>query len=342
MILLINDRAIRHFNSVELTIKFDSIASSFGFDFEFNPDNEDHRALFKPSTYYECEVVHNGETLVTGTVLSNSAGVEAKPLLQSLTGYSKTGVLSDCPVPVDIYPLESNGLTLSQIADKVLRPFGIQFVVDPVVQSAMNQAIEISTASETQSVGQYLSALAAQRNVVISHDSLGRLVFTRAITNKQPILRITPQNKPATKVSLSVNGQIMHSKITVMRQADANGGNAGQSTINNPYVSAYRPTVISQSSGNNNTTAEAARAALSAELRAINLTVELDRFDIDNKVIKPGEIISVVDPQLQLYRETDFFIEGISYKSDQSSDAATLNCVLPEVYNNETPKNIFV
>lgn len=342
MILLIDDRAVRYFNSIELTMKFDSVASSFGFDFYFNPESDEHRTLFKPSRYLDCEVVHNNQTLITGTLLSNTAGVEAVGQLQRMAGYSKTGVLMDCPIPVSIYPLESNNLSLSEIADKVLKPFEITYTIDPIVQAAMNEPIINSTAGESQPVGQYLSTLAAQRNIVVSHDSQGRLVFTRAITTKQPVLRITPQSKPAKRMDLSVNGQLMHSEITVVRQADSDGGNAGQSTVNNPYVDAFRPVVISQNSGSNNTTDAAARAALSAELRAVRLNVELDRFDFDGTIIKPGDLISVYEPELHLFSETTFFVEAVSYRSDNKSDTATLNCVLPEVYNNETPKNIFI
>ncbi len=62
---------------------------------------------------------------------------------------------------------------------------------------------------------------------------------------------------------------------------------------------------------------------------------------VGNWIIKPGNIISVLSPENYIYKKTRFFIEGIDFVGDNKSVTATINCVLPEVYNNEIPISIF-
>jgi hypothetical protein len=38
---------------------------------------------------------------------------------------------------------------------------------------------------------------------------------------------------------------------------------------------------------------------------------------------------------------TKFFIESVDYTGSESINECTLNCVIPEVYNWQTPKNFF-
>jgi prophage tail gpP-like protein len=134
----------------------------------------------------------------------------------------------------------------------------------------------------------------------------------------------------------------MHSDITVMKQASATGGNAGQQKIKNPYASNYYSTAIkTQNSGTDNDTLSAAQRELSSELKEIPLTISTDRWIVGGKILRPNNTISIIDPELYLYSKTLFFIESISYTGDNKSTTAVLNCVLPEVYNGKTPKSIF-
>lgn len=333
---------IDFFNNVTVSLRFDSIASAFGFSFYFNPDNRIHRELMSPGKYYECVITDSGETLITGTLLSNGFNLSSVNQLVEIGGYSTTGVLEDCQIPTTIYPLQSDGLTLRQIATKLIKPFGIKMVVDSEVNSAMDKVIDKTTASESQSIKDYLSSLASQKNIVLTHTSKGELWFTKTKTNQLSILDIEPGTMSAVSLSLNINGQAMHSTITVMKQADSDGGNAGQSIITNPYVDGYRPKTLTQNSGDDNDTSQAAKTALAEELKNIVLTVELDRWVINGKIIKPNNIITVTAPELYLFNKTKFFIESVELRGSEKQPTASLTCVLPEVYSGETPKNIFV
>lgn len=330
------------FSNFELTLKYDSVASVFAFGFYFDPKNKTHAELACVSHYHEAIVQHNGETLVTGFILGQAFKHGAVKELAKFGGYSKPGVLEDCEIPPSLYPLQSDGLTLREIVSKLIAPFKLKMVVDSSVASKMDAAIPVSTASVSQNIKTYLTELTTQRGIVMTHNENGDLVFTKAKKSYKPICHFDA-GIPGTEITMSFNGQGMHSDITVMKQADSEGGNAGETTIQNPYVPiVYRPKVITQTSGDSNTIEETAKNALAAELKNIVLTIKTDRWEIDGKIIRPDNTITVTDPEVFLYKKTEWFIESVSYTGDAKETTAVLTCVPIEVYNGETPTNMFV
>ncbi len=346
MLFKINDRlkirTIKFFNDFTLNLRHDSIASDFSVSFYFDPTNHDQEELACVSHFHQALVEHNGELLISGFILSEVFNSSPVREMVSFTGYSLPGVLEDCQIPIEAYPLQSDGLTLRQIANKFVKPFNIKMIVDPSVSSRMDIVYPKTTANETQSVKDYLTELAAQRNIIISHDSNGNLLFTQAKTDQEPLFHVE-NGLIGTSMTMAFSGQGMHSSITVIKQADKDGGNAGQATVINPYVPiVYRPKVLTQSSGDDNSTLQAAKNALASELKNVVLTITTDRWEINGKIIRPNNIITVLNPELYIYRKTKFFIESIAFTGNQEQTTAVLTCVLPEVYNGKTPKNIFV
>jgi prophage tail gpP-like protein len=345
MILKINDRIrnrkVEFFNSFNISLRYDSIASTFSFNFLFNPENKEHKEMACLSHYHLATLEHNGELLLTGYILSQVFNNSSKKEMCGFAGYSLPGVLEDCEIPPSLYPLQSDNLSLSEIASKLIQPFKLKMVVDPAVSSKMNAVFEKTTAKETQTIKSYLTELAAQKNILVSHNEKGELLFTQAKTKQNPILNFEDGGVPFTKMTLSFNGQAMHSDITVIKQADSDGGNAGEATIKNPYVPfVFRPKVVTQNSGDDNDTEQAAKNILAAELKNLTLTIVTDRWELDGKMLKPNNIISVLNPEVYIYKKTNWFIEQIDYTGDQEKTVATLKCVLPEVYNGGTPKSI--
>lgn len=345
MILKINDRIrnrrVNFFNRFELDMRYDAIASTFAFDFFFDPKNKEHIELACIGHYHIATIENNDELLLSGFILSEQFIDSPEKKLSKFTGYSFPGVLEDCQIPPSLYPLQSDGLTLKQIVDKLIAPFRIKYVIDSAVNARMNQVFEKTTASESQSIKSYLSELASQKNIVISHNEKGELVFTEAKTKSKPIINFDG-GVPFDSMTLTFNGQPMHSEITVIREANKKGGNAGQSTIKNPYVPfVYRPKTVVQSSGDDVDTSLAARTALSEELKNLKLIITVDRWDIEGKIIKPNNIITVKNENLYLFNSSKWFIESVKLTGDNEKTTATLTCVIPEVYNQDTPKYIF-
>ena len=337
----IRNRQVEFFNNFQLNLQYDSVGSTFSFDWFYDEANSEHRQLACVSHFHECTIEHNGELLLTGYILSNNFRSGVKKQLVSFGGYSLPGVLEDCKIPPNI-SLQSDGKTLKQIAETLLAPFKLKLIVDPSVSDKVNSRYDTSTASERQSVKSYLCELANQKNVIVTHNEHGNLLFTSAKTGLTPLFEVG-KGMIGTGYEMNFNGQAMHSDITVLKQAGIDGGNAGEFTIKNPYCPiVYRPDVIVQNSGNDNDTQDAAKHALANELKNIKLTITTDRWEVDKKIIKPNNLISLVAPELYIFTKTNFFIEKIAFVGDTTKTTAILNCVIPEVYNFQTPKNIFV
>jgi prophage tail gpP-like protein len=335
-----NKGRVEQFNQFAVTLKYDSVASVFSFAVYFDPNNEDHKELWKPGSFFECDVEFNDELLIRGFIVDMTHSDEPQKKLSVVSGYSLTGLLEDCQIPTSTYPIQTDGGSLKNIAEKLLRPFGLKVLVDKSVSKRATSFFEISTSSVTQTVKQYLSAIASQKDIVMTHTPEGDLLFTQPSTKQQPIIDIT-NGLPNTTMRLDFKGQRMHSQITVMMDADIDGANAGESTVKNPFISIFKPSVRTQSSADDIDTPDTARNALAAELKNITLTITTDRWLVNDKIIRPGDIITVLNPNIHLYKRSRWFIDEVTLEGNEKSTIATLKCVLPEVYNGEIPKNIF-
>ena len=342
----IRNRKVDFFNDFTLQLAHDSVGSVFSFNLYFDPNNIEHKEFICVTHFHIVRLEFNGQLILTGNITSQRFTESSVRKTVSIGGYSLPGVLEDCQIPTQSYPLQSDGLSLRQIADKLLRPFKIKYEVDAAVSGRMSKSFDKATATESQTVKDFLTELASQKDIIISHNAEGALLFTEGKTNMTPVmvLDLTKGAQLGTEYTLDYDGQAMHSHITVQKQADLKGGNAGSVTIRNVYVigSVYRPRVTSQTSGDDIDTSEAAKRELANELRGVKLTIKTDRWlDDDGNLFAPNTMIQVLAPQLYIYRMEDWFIESVNYEGNNTQTIATLNCVLPEVYNGKTPVSIF-
>lgn len=343
-------RTVKFFNEFDLSLNYDSFGSTFSFKYLFNPENPDHKELSCVGHDHECVVTHNGETLVTGFAMTQTYVHEPQGKMAVIQGYSKPGLFTDCQIPPDLYPLQSDGVSLVTVTKRIIEPWKkwkIGLVVDPSVSDVANKAFKSVTASETENIDSFLTNLAQQKSLIFSHDEHGNLLLTRAKTDEQPFMdfdRRVPQMIPLTGSEMTYSGQAMHSHIYVVKQASSDGGNAGQYLIRNPYCPiVFRPKVISQTSGDDIDTKEVAMRELAKELEeGLKFTIKTDRWtDAKGNIIKPNSIITIYDPELYIYTKTRLFVRSIDFSGNQSQTIATLNCVIPEAFNGKIPVSIF-
>jgi hypothetical protein len=340
----ITNRMVQFFGKFDVNLRYDSVGSDYSFEILFDPTSADHKILCAPARYNLAKVEHNGERLLTGFILGQNFQDQPVPVLNKFVGYSVPGVLERSDIPISSYPLQSDGLTLRQIATKLVTPFQITIDIDDDISDQMDIVYPKTTAEASQKVAEYLQQLCAQRNIILSHTASGHLLFTRAKADLKPIYHFE-EGEPTTSITMNFNGDGMHNQITVIKQADKDGGNAGQSTVYNPYVpvdtTAFRPKVIIQNSGTDNDTLKCAQHELATELKNIVLTISTDRWIINGQVIKPNQVISVTSPKCYLYKKTNFFIESVNLSGSPTETTAVLTCVPVEVYNGQVPVNIF-
>jgi len=341
------NRRVNFFSGYKINSRYDAIASTFELEYFFDPFNNEHKEFSCVGHFHECRLEDNGERLLTGYITSINFEDSANRSMAKISGYSLTGVLEDCQVPPTLYPLQVNGLSLKEVSDKLLAPFGLQSVIHSSVSVLMNQKFEDTEPKENQTIKGFLTELAAQKNIVITHDEYGRLVYTKAQRTKSRYhfeRSVSSGKIPGVSFSFTFNGQQMHSDIWAIAQADFDpAAQAAQSPpIKNPYVPiVFRPKVVKQSSGNADDTELVADNAVSAELKGMPLVIKMDRWRINDRIIRKGDIISVTNPYVYLYKKTDWMIESVDFTGTPESQIAILRCVIPEVYTGEEIKYIF-
>lgn len=336
------------FTKGTITLKYASVGSKFMLSGVFDTSNALHRRIFKPLSYPNVKLIvtETDELILTGTVLNVAFSSESKKKIATISGYSKTGVIDDSKIPLSSYPLEFNGLTLRQITEQLLKPFNLSVVVSND-QGIADQVIDEVTAKSNQSIANFLDQIASQRNLIITHNQFGQLVITRANTNVRSIATYR-DGVPAKSISLRVDGQQMHSELSISKQADLFTDNASQETITNSLIGSFRPTTATQTQGSDNTAIDAVKNIRANELRNIRVSIISDRWEWLNsfnrnkpEVVKPNNIVDVISAEVYLANRTAFFVEETVLSFDSKQKTSALACVPPEVYNNEDPKQIF-
>ena len=214
---------IEQYTKFSLLLRYDAVASSFSFSFYFDPNNPEHKLLFQPGHYHQIDIEHNGELLLRGWILGQAFGSQSTKVLSSVNGYSLSGVLEDCQIPLSLYPLQSDTKNLREIAQRLVSPFPFSMQIDGSVAAKMEQVYDITTAKETDTMKGYLTSLASQKDIILTHTNTGNLLFTKAKTRSTPIFHFEQGLESVIEMSLKFNAQKMHSDITVQKQADIEG-----------------------------------------------------------------------------------------------------------------------
>jgi prophage tail gpP-like protein len=337
--LKISGQRFDFWNNFSLSLVYNSLSSVFSFDGLIL--TKEQRNLFKPLSYHNAQILFNDELLLTGTILNNTGSVENSDSLGNISGYSKPGVLEDCEIPLSLYPLQFDNMSLKEIAEKLCKPFGLSVIVDSQVNDQAVKKYDKIACEPDKNIKDFLSELCKQRNIILTHSDGGNVVLTR-LRKDEPSVATYVEGMPSTKISLSVNGQAFHSSISVQKQASIGTDVEGEETIENDYIPAYRPTVRKQSAGKNDDTENSAKMIRGSELRGIQLTVETDRYTWwDGKrlrPLRPNHIIDIESPTNYLTRRTRFFVESVDYTGNQDGVRAIIKAVLPECYSGEIPK----
>jgi prophage tail gpP-like protein len=341
-----------NFNDVTISTSLDAVASSFAFTARFDPANADHRTMVRPLTYPKVEFFHDdGRALCTGTIVYPSFNSSKVPNLVKVSGYSLGGVLEDCKIPHALYPLQSDNRSLKEITERLLKYFNLKLVVYDSAARECNEIISKSVAGPGESIKEYISKIAAQKNVIFSHDVYGNLIFFKPDIKAKSKGFFNKDN--ALDFGGDYNGQGMHSVLTTIRQpsrsdnddtADEDEGGDVSGTVEsivNPMVKAIRPHVEVQSAGKETDTSKGVRNALAEELKNIKVGFSITGELYDEMRISIGDVVEVQNDEVYLYKKTRMIIANTIFSEGSNGKNAAITCMLPETFTGDVPKNIF-
>jgi len=328
MKITINNKQFNFFASYGISLKYNAIASTFSFD-----ALQDKLGFF--IEYPNIQIFDDNDNLMlTGTCLAPNLKQTTKPELTQIGGYSLPGILEDCVIPVSSYPLQFDNLSLNEITSKVIKPFDIKFISTSNISTEFNKKYPKVAAEPSQSIKDFLTGLATQRNIILTNNEKGEIVFTRYI-KQMPSARLEEGQPGINNIQLSINSQALHSEITVMRQATNDNPDSGEYTIQNPYCSKFRPTIKTLDSADIFDVQKAARNELSNELTNIQITFQTTRL------YKPGEIVELKAPSININAFVELFIQETEITGTTKDEYYQVKCVLPDIYQDNKVKSIF-
>jgi len=339
---------------IRITVErvLNSVTSGFSFETRFDPEDENHRKAFKPLSYSTVQIfADDGTRLLTGYAVNHSFNSESLTKSITITGYCNTGILNACNIPKSKYPLERQDISISELADDILNAFNISWVQGsnligeienfslPTRQeltNVLNIPFKKVEAQPSDSVAEFFIKLAKQKNVVVSNNTYGQLVFYRPNLSKAPRWSLTKNNSLSMRLDTSTQG--MHSNITVLRQFSGyTTDTTPEFSVENPLIGKFKPSVSVLTSGSETETPEAAKQRLGSELKGINLTVVLEGI----VKIDTGDILLVQNNEVYLYYKTRMVVRVVRYKELPEGKTTELVLNLPQTYTGEVPKQIF-
>jgi prophage tail gpP-like protein len=257
----------------------------------------------------------------------------------SVGAYSECGILESSPAPLSSFPRTFRDMNLQQIAEEVCAPagIGVSFDFDP---GARFDKVELT---QTQNVLPFLSGLAVQRNFVISDDQLGNLIFWRGENVGTPILEIDDDNRPDATVQVKFDDSKYYSSVTgtVKTKTKKKGASF---TVQNPFfngiVRPYNFEVERSSAGELETVVNAAAGRMFAGVFKATVTLP-DWKDRNGDIIDRNRPIRLRSPSKYMTDWVDLITSGVDLSNNKGSEAAQIECVLPEAYSGEIPESVF-
>ncbi|MDA0148860.1 phage baseplate assembly protein [Vibrio sp. LaRot3] len=181
------------------------------------------------------------ECVATGYISEFIPSYDAKEVRYELICHDKTIDLVECSL---IHSTgQWNNATLTQLANDVCKPFGI----DVVVEANVGAAFDVVRIEHGETVFAFLDRLARQRGVLLTSNAYGNLVITTASTKKLGITLETGKNIRAARGRFSMRER--YSDVTVKGDSDTGEFTLAKTgyqavTEKDVTVPRYRPLIV--------------------------------------------------------------------------------------------------
>ena len=343
--VFINGQAYSQYESIDLSLSYDTVASSFSMPARVDMSDPAHVRLFRPLSFNRVEIYVGDVKVFTGRMVGHDYNTSERPELYVVSGYSLPGDLNYCEIPTEAYPLQDDSKTLKEIIEKIISPFGLELHVNQIATEDANRIIDKAVARQSDKCASYITKLASQFNIIVGHSENGRLLLTRVRLNEAPQGSYIFGDASYVSGSIRVDGSRIHSRYTVKRQASLSGDPDQpnpESIVDNSIIPIFRPTIKTQTIGGDDLSDTAVRALRAKELGSIAYRITVNSLVYPNgEPIRPNRIIVVRDPNIYLPDETQLFVRAVRLVQNSKSSFAVMDCVLVNALTGDPLPNIF-
>ena len=334
-----------YWDDIEITRSIDT-HSTVGFTAPFEVERKAFRDAFRPFSFAPLEVLVNGEPLFTGTMIDVQPQLKADERSVQISAYSKAAILEDCNIPAEHVPFEATGLSLRQIAERLAGPFKVGVVLgvpDPSAFKKVNTKTRtLDTKLESdQKIQDFLGDLARQRGLVIADTERGDLLFHKSVAPGNPVVRLEEGQAPLLSVTPTLNPQDYFTEITGFRLAKR-GSIGSKYTLSSRERLAggilrslsFRLDDIEKADVPTAVRAHVGRMLASAVSYVI--TVPTWR-DPKGQLWSPNTTLVLKAPSSFVFRDYEFLVRDVVFKSSSNQRTASLGLVLPGVFSGDLP-----
>lgn len=342
--IAIDARTWAFWDELEVHQSIDDFATA-GFSAPFEPERLAFRSTFRPFSFKPVAITIGGAPVFTGTMVDVTPRLEAGRRSADISAYSKPGVLADCNVPVSLVPFEANGLTLRQIATRMVEPFGIAVAVTMAEGSKFKR---VNTKKKkldhrgdlNEKVKDFLAELARQHGAVLSSTPAGSLLIHQSVKAGNPVARLEEGKPPLVSVVPTFSPQSYYSEITGFTTAKR-GRIGTKYTQRNERLSggALRSMSFQLDDIEKGDAPAAVRAKVGrmfANMVSYVLNVPTWR-DPSGKLWTPNTTLTVTAPSAMIYQQTELLIRDVYLKQSAGEQTASLGVVLPGAFSGEQP-----
>jgi prophage tail gpP-like protein len=332
--LVVENSEFKFWSGFEITRSIDTL-DTFSFSAPF-AENASIKDVIKPLEFKPGQLYIDDELISTIVLVNPAPTVGSEENSISVDGYSKPGVLNDCSVAFENYPIEFNDQTLEQIAKTLCGFYGVDVQFNETSGAPFGKV----KLEPGKTPFNFLIKLAKDRGFLISNTPDGKLLFwklnqaARTTTLKEghtPLLSVTPNINPQNYYS-EITGL---GTISYINETEA-------VTLNNPNLDVKRPLVFKTK---NKLTGADLQNAVKWKMglmfaNAIKYSASVQGIRDESGLIwEPNTYINLTAPKAYINNETKFVIQNLNLAKSEP-EATTMDLVLPESYTGEIPSRL--
>ncbi len=264
LVIKVNGKKLEFFDNITLSRNLDAISSSFSFNTFFVIDDYE---------FAEIEVLRNDVIIFIGKVFAKSEPNNNKPEPINYKCYSNTGILEDCSLPLEAYPIQTKNKTLKEIIESIVSNFDVVVKFDSSANSDINEKYTLQDQNPSTNVASIINTLCSQRNLIVTHNAKGELIITKTLVGANaspPILVKSGKNH---------NYRKFYNKYLVIGQKSIKGGSPRQAEAIFAEISKIRTITKIQKDGDADSTQKQADAIKFDSYKSNSLKLEFhDHF----------------------------------------------------------------
>jgi len=263
IIIKINGEKLEFFDNVVFSSQINSISSSFSFN------------TFYDIPLYEfakIQVYRNNVLFFTGTVIEKIDPNNTSPEPFNYKCYSLTGILEDCTIPLESYPIQTKEKTLKEIVENLCNNFEITVKIDSSASSDISSEYEIKDQSPDSRVSDIINNLCSQQNLILTHNAKGELIITKKVLgNNETYPFIVKSQK-------RYNYRSFYYQYNVLGQQPANDDTEKEISTRFSNIDKKRTITVIQNEGDSSITQKQANAVRNDSYKSNSLNIEFNDF----------------------------------------------------------------